>query len=73
MKISLNILLILALNIFSFRVEAINKTRINRCDSVCSNSNLACSSNVECVLTSCSDNGFCYQFCLNCKGITLYN
>jgi len=41
----------------------------NRCDSVCSNSNLACSSNVNCVLDSCSDTGTCYQFCLNCKGI----
>ena len=67
MKFSLNIFLIFLI-ILSLKAEALNRTRKNRCDSVCSNSNLACSSNVECVLTSCSDTGVCYQFCLNCKG-----
>lgn len=39
-----------------------------RCNSACAN-DLACSSN-QCQLTSCSDLGSCYQYCLKCNDIT---
>ena len=39
----------------------------NRCDKACANDQ-SCSSN-QCVLTSCSDTGTCYYYCLKCNDI----
>ncbi len=57
-------------NISNPDLRAQPRLSASRCNSVGSNSALGIASATNCIVTSCSDSGVCYNFCLNCQGFS---